>query len=125
MKKYNVKKIILFVIVIIVSVGVGFIIQYRETQYRSFFVQKTSLGQENDDAVTAETSAEPENKIININTDSVEELEKLDGIGEKTAERIINYRRQNGDFEVIEDIMRVNGIGKKKFEAIKDFICVE
>ena len=125
MKKYNVKKIILFVIVIIVSVGVGFIIQYRETQYRSFFVQKTSLGQENDDAVTAEASAEPENKIVNINTDSVEELEKLDGIGEKTAERIINYRRQNGDFEVIEDIMRVNGIGKKKFAAIKDFICVE
>lgn len=125
MKKYNVKKITLFVIVIIVSVGVGFIIQSRETQYRSFFVQKTSLGQENDDAVTAEASAEPENKIVNINTDSVEELEKLDGIGEKTAERIINYRRQNGDFEVIEDIMRVNGIGKKKFEAIKDFICVE
>lgn len=125
MKKYNVKKIILFVIVIIVSVGVGFIIQHRETQYRSFFVQKTSLGKENDDAVTAEASAEPENKIVNINTDSVEELEKLDGIGEKTAERIINYRRQNGDFEVIEDIMRVNGIGKKKFEAIKDFICVE
>ena len=75
--------------------------------------------------MTAEASAEPENKLVNINTDSVEELEKLDGIGEKTAERIINYRRQNGDFEVIEDIMRVNGIGKKKFEAIKDFICVE
>lgn len=125
MKKYNGRKIVLFLIVIILSIGAGFIIQHRETQYRSFFVQKTSLGQENDGSVIPESSAEPEKKLVNINTDSVEELEKLDGIGEKTAERIINYRRQNGDFEVIEDIMRVNGIGKKKFEAIKDFICVE
>lgn len=124
MKKQKLRKIILFVIVIVLSIGVGLIIQHRETQYRSFFVQKTSMGKENDSEIVEESPL-PESKLVNINTDSAEELERLDGIGEKTAERIINYRRQNGDFEVIEDIMRVSGIGKKKFEAIKDFICVE
>ena len=124
MKKQKLRKIILFAIVIVLSIGVGLIIQHRETQYRSFFVQKTSMGKENDSEIVEESHL-PESKLVNINTDSAEELERLDGIGEKTAERIINYRRQNGDFEVIEDIMRVSGIGKKKFEAIKDFICVE
>ncbi len=123
MKKYNGKKIALFAVVIVLSVCVGFIIQHSQTQYRSFFVQKASMGQENTDREIPKESEEP--KLVNINTDSPEELEKLDGIGEKTAERIINYRKQNGDFEVIEDIMRVSGIGKKKFEAIKDFICVD
>ena len=61
---------------------------------------------------------------ININTNNIYELDTLVGIGEKTAQKIIDYRKENGDFEVIEDVMRVSGIGKKKFEAIKDFIYV-
>jgi len=62
---------------------------------------------------------------ININTAAAEELDKLDGIGEKIAERIIKYREEHGAFEVIEDIMKVSGIGEKKFADIKDDICVE
>lgn len=123
MKKFSVRKTLLFVVLIIASVCVGFFIQHSRTQYRSFFVQKTSMGQASSERKPSEKPEE--SKLININTDSPDELEKLDGIGEKTAERIIKYRKKNGDFEVIEDIMRVSGIGKKKFEAIKDFICAE
>lgn len=61
--------------------------------------------------------------LININTADAAELMKLKGVGEKTAEKIIEYRVQT-PFEKPEDIMNVKGIGEKKFEDIKDNICV-
>ena len=62
---------------------------------------------------------------IDLNKATVQELVKLKGIGKKFAERIIEYREENGRFAKIEDIMKVKGIGQKKFEAIKDLISVE
>lgn len=59
---------------------------------------------------------------ININTASQTELETLPGIGTSTALKIINYRKENGKFDNIEDIKKVSGIGEKKFAKIKDLI---
>lgn len=64
-------------------------------------------------------------QLININTASISELATLSGIGEKTAERIIEYRTRYGEFEVKEDLLKVSGIGEKKFEAVKDSITVK
>ena len=64
-------------------------------------------------------------KKVNINTASVEELAALKGIGEKTAQAIVEYRDANGPFKSIEDIKNVKGIGDKKFEDLKDSITVE
>ena len=61
---------------------------------------------------------------ININTASKKELITLEGVGEKAADRIIEYRK-NKPFEKIEDIMNVKGIGKKKFDKNKDLITVK
>lgn len=58
---------------------------------------------------------------ININTADSTELQKIPGVGAKTAEKIINYRLQN-PFSSIEDIKNVDGIGDKKFESMKDYI---
>ena len=69
------------------------------------------------------TSAAPAS-LININTASAEELESLPGIGDAIAERIITYREENGGFDTVEEIMKVSGIGEKKFEEIKDQITV-
>lgn len=62
---------------------------------------------------------------ININNASVEELASLKKIGPKIAERIVQYREENGDFKKIEDITNVKGIGEKTFEMIKEMISVE
>ncbi|KXG77030.1 helix-hairpin-helix domain-containing protein [Thermotalea metallivorans] len=62
---------------------------------------------------------------ININTASVAELETLNGIGKVLAERIVQYRQENGNFKEIKDIMKVSGIGEKKYEGIKDCITTQ
>jgi len=70
----------------------------------------------------AQTSA-PKAKI-NINTAGQAELETLPRIGPKVAQRIIEYRAQNGGFKKVEDIMKVKGIGEKIFAQIKDQITI-
>jgi len=64
-------------------------------------------------------------KKININKAGLNELISLPGIGEKIAKEIINYRKENGTFSSIEDIMKVKGIGQKKFEKCKERIKVD
>jgi len=62
---------------------------------------------------------------ININTVNATMLQTLPGIGPVLSERIIEYRNQNGLFGVIDDVKDVSGIAEKKFEGIKDLICVQ
>ena len=61
---------------------------------------------------------------VNINTADADTLTSLPGIGQVLAERIVAYRRQNGPFRAIEEITKVEGIGEKKAEAILDLITV-
>ncbi|EHL20268.1 hypothetical protein HMPREF9628_00113 [Peptoanaerobacter stomatis] len=65
------------------------------------------------------------NNLVNINTADKTILISLPSIGEKTAEKIIQYRETNGNFKSIDDIKNINGIGEKKFEQIKDLITVK
>lgn len=65
-----------------------------------------------------------EGKKVNINTASQSELDGLPGIGPALAQRIIDFREENGEFKSIEDIQNVKGIGEAKFEEIKENICV-
>jgi competence protein ComEA len=62
---------------------------------------------------------------VNINKASVDELSTLKRIGPSYAQRIVDYRQQNGPFEKPEDIMKVRCIGIRTFEANKDFITCE
>lgn len=70
------------------------------------------------------TSFADDSLKIDLNEASVQELVKIKGIGQKYAERIVEYRENNGKFEKVEDIMKIKGIGKKKFESIKEIVSV-
>ena len=61
---------------------------------------------------------------ININTATIDYLRSLPGIGEVLAQRIIDYREENGPYDCIEDLMKVSGLGEKRFQDIKDYITV-
>jgi competence protein ComEA len=74
-------------------------------------------------AVAASGDEEPL-ATIDINTAGVEELMDLPGVGRAYAERIVNYREENGPFETREEIMNVRGIGEKTFLRIRDRIRV-
>lgn len=76
------------------------------------------LGTPVPEVVTATT------ELVNINTASLEELDTLPSIGEKTAQAIIDYREENGPFINIEDIINVAGVGEVTFERMKDRITV-
>jgi len=63
--------------------------------------------------------------LLNINTASAADLDTLPGIGLSTAQKIIDYREENGLFTAVADIMNVSGIGPAKFAAIQDLITVD
>jgi competence protein ComEA len=63
-------------------------------------------------------------KKVNINTASLDELQTLPRIGEKVAQRIVDYRKEHGDFKKIEELMKVKGVGEKTFKLIRDKIEV-
>jgi competence protein ComEA len=84
------------------------------------------------DTITEVNSREKVNKktdlkqhSIRINTASKNELMKIPGIGEVTAERIILFREESGVFKNEMDLLRVKGIGKKKLELIKQYLTFD
>jgi len=70
------------------------------------------------------TQNEEKDALVNINTATISEFTTLNGIGESKAQKIIDYRNENGLFSKIEDIKNVSGISDATFEKIKDSITV-
>jgi competence protein ComEA len=63
-----------------------------------------------------------EQPVINVNAADAATLQKLPGIGPAYAERIVQYRQQNGSFQTKEELLKIKGIGKKRLANIKPFI---
>jgi len=59
---------------------------------------------------------------VNLNTATVTELMQLPRVGQKTAERILAFRKQHGGFQRPEELMNVKGIGEKSFAKLKPFL---
>lgn len=67
----------------------------------------------------------PEEKSINLNKADLETLIRLPGIGQITAQKIIDLRDKKSKFENLEELMEVKGIGKVKFNKIKKFLYIK
>ncbi len=61
---------------------------------------------------------------ININTADSTQLQEINGIGAVTASKIIAYRQEHGKFRKVEELKAVNGIGEKTFEKLKEEVCI-
>jgi competence protein ComEA len=62
--------------------------------------------------------------IVNLNSATSAQIATLPGIGEKAAQRIIEYREKNGGFKKVEELMNVKGIGEKSFLKLKPLVTV-
>ena len=80
-----------------------------------------SLGEGVDE--TQQTNSGESGKV-NINTASVSLLQTLPNIGSVLAQRIVDYREENGNFSAPEDLLMVEGIGEKRLDEIRDYITV-
>ena len=85
------------------------------------YIPKVGEVQENMTTLVSSPSSSGPASKININSADLSELTKIPGVGEKTAQKILDYRANNS-FSSIEDIKNVPGIGDKKFESMKDYI---
>jgi len=61
---------------------------------------------------------------VNINSASAKELQKVDGIGAKTAAKIVAYREEHGAFKNVDELLKIKGFGKKKLKKAGDELTV-
>ncbi len=69
-------------------------------------------------------TSNPPATVIDINKATVDDLQKLPGIGPSLAKQIVVYRQKNGPFRRVEDLMVIKGIGIKKWKAIRPYVKV-
>lgn len=105
---------------IILIIGVlGLIAVIGSELYTHYSEQQPPTG------YTAEEIAAMKIEPININTASVDELSALPGLSKKQAQRIVDYREQNGDFDSIEEVTNIKGIGEKAVNKFAYYITAK
>ena len=107
--------------------AVGFFLGRRTVPFEiSAQVQRNDIPEQAPEAEQPQTDeAQEESRPIDLNTATKNDLMTLPRIGEKTAQKILDYRAKYGKFSAIEQLMDVEGIGEATFEGLKDMVTVE
>ena len=107
--------------------AVGFFLGRRTIPFEiSAQVQRNDVPEQAPEAEQPQTDeAQEESRPIDLNTATKNDLMTLPRIGEKTAQKILDYREKYGKFSAIEQLMDVEGIGEATFEGLKDMVTVE
>ena len=122
------KKVLRHPLIVITAIGIIFMLgvlfgRYTTKSVLQFIQNDGSVTKETvDTSANDEIISSPLKGKININTADLETLCQLPGIGEVSAQRIIDYREANGPFLTIEEIKNVDGFGNKRFDAIKPYV---
>ena len=131
MKERKIAQVLLMLTLTFAGFCVGlFIGKQREPASVTIYTTKTPT------ATVSESTAAPESTpestqgaayvdgLLDINLASVEDLTTLPGIGPALAQRIVDYRGQNGRFSSVEELRNISGIGEKRLSAILEYITV-
>lgn len=131
MKERKIALVLLMLTLTFAGFCVGlFIGKQREPASVTIYTTKTPT------ATVSECTAAPESPpestqgaayadgLLDINLASVEDLTTLPGIGPALAQRIVDYREQNGRFSSVEELRNISGIGEKRLSAILEYITV-
>jgi competence ComEA-like helix-hairpin-helix protein len=101
------RQVILFLITIaLLGAGINFLIK-RYSSLKTVISLEQNIGK------------------IDLNKADKEILMSIVGIGEKLAQRILEYRRENGDFSELEELKKIKGISAYRFDKLKDSIYVK
>ncbi|HEL2201440.1 TPA: helix-hairpin-helix domain-containing protein [Streptococcus suis] len=76
-------------------------------------------------ASSAMSQEEKNTSLVNLNTATEADLQTISGIGAKRAADIIAYREANGGFKSVDDLNNVSGIGDKTMESIRPYVTVD
>ena len=79
----------------------------------------------NSSVVATQTQEESQSSLVNLNTATEADLQTISGIGAKRAADIIAYREANGGFKSVDDLNNVSGIGDKTMESIRPYVTVD
>jgi competence protein ComEA len=75
-------------------------------------------------ATSSSAPTAPPNAPVNLNTATLDQLDALPGVGPVLAQRILDYRTQNGPFTTIDQLQEVPGVGPKKFDSLKSHVRI-
>jgi len=83
------------------------------------------VGEVTGPAAVLQSQSETRQEPVDINAATAEELQKIPGIGEALARRIIEFREEHGRFEKVDDLLNVRGIGVASLEKLRRFVVVK
>lgn len=115
-------KVLSFVLLIVLGAAIGIYFEFYHSE--DFDIAPIPTSSQTTQIKNTAVSPYDDMGRLDINMASRDELIKLKGIGEKTADKIIKFREENGDFQAVEELVHINGISINTVKELEGKICV-